>query len=70
MEELNLIQQQLNELNQKLDKMYMDNIADCLSGYAVYLDIPNSLQELPIEQKIEILTSYFNDIDELKLRIK
>lgn len=63
MQELELIQQQLNELNQKLDKMYMENIADCLSGYAVYLDIPNSLQELTIEQKIEILNLYFNQKD-------
>lgn len=62
--------QQLNELNQKLDTVFMDNIADCLIGYAAYVDIPKRLQELNIEQKIKILNLYFNDIDGLKKLIQ
>lgn len=70
MQELELIQQQLSELNQKVDTLFMNNIANCINGYAVYDDIPKKLQELNIEQKIKILDSYFNDIDELNKLIQ
>lgn len=70
MEELKLIQQQSNELNQKLNKLFMDNIADCLIGYAAYDDTQKTIEKLSIEKKIEILDLYFNDIDGLKNLIK
>lgn len=70
MQELELIQQQLSELNQKVDTLFMCNIANCINGYAVYNDIPKKLQELNIEHKIKILDAYFNDIDELKKLIQ
>lgn len=70
MQELELIQQQLSELNQKLNTLYIDNIADCLIGYDAYVDIPKMLQQMTIEHKINILNLYFNDIDGLKKLIQ
>lgn len=66
MEELKLIQQQSDEINQKLNKLFMDNIADCLIGYAVYDDTQKRVEQLSIEKKIKILDLYFNDINNLK----
>ena len=66
MQELELIQQQLNEINQKLNTLFIDNIANCIIGYDAYLGIPEILQQMTIEQKINILNLYFNDIDGLK----
>lgn len=66
MEELKLIQQQSDEINQKLNKLFLDNITDCLIGYAVYDDTQKRVEQLSIEKKIKILDLYFNDINNLK----
>lgn len=44
----------------------MNNIADCLLGYAIYEDTQKKLEQLSIEKKIKILDLYFNDITALK----
>ena len=64
MQDLVETQLQLKEMNNKLDKLFMDNIADGCHEYAIYNTIPEALNKLSVEAKVKLLNNYFKSIEE------